>query len=130
MATKQSLWNIAILRQAIVDAFRKLDPRVMVKNPVMLVVEVGSLLTTALLIEDTVRHTGSFAFDLQIGGDEGFLRVGIDTLGRAARQILVQRRDCRHIGGSPNGFFGGRQSRSRFFPQRHDDSSFSSALAG
>jgi potassium-transporting ATPase ATP-binding subunit len=66
MAKKQSLWNTQILRQAIMDAFRKLDPRVMVKNPVMLVVEVGSVLTTALLIEDIVRHTGSFAFDLQI----------------------------------------------------------------
>ena len=66
MAAKQSLWNIAILRQAMLDAFTKLNPRVMVKNPVMLVVEVGSVLTTALLIEDVVRHTGSFAFDLQI----------------------------------------------------------------
>jgi K+-transporting ATPase ATPase B chain len=63
---KQSLWNTQILRQAIIDAFRKLNPRTMVKNPVMLVVEVGSVLTTALLIEDVVRHTGSFAFDLQI----------------------------------------------------------------
>ena len=66
MAAKQSLWNVAILRQAVIDAFAKLNPRVMVKNPVMLVVEVGSVLTTALLIEDVVRHTGSFAFDLQI----------------------------------------------------------------
>jgi K+-transporting ATPase ATPase B chain len=66
MAKKQSLWNTQILRQAIIDAFRKLNPQVMVKNPVMLVVEVGSVLTTALLIEDIVRHTGSFAFDLQI----------------------------------------------------------------
>ncbi len=66
MATKQNLWDTAILRQAILEAFIKLDPRVMVKNPVMLVVEVGSVLTTALLIEDTIRHAGSFAFDLQI----------------------------------------------------------------
>jgi K+-transporting ATPase ATPase B chain len=66
MAAKQNLWNVAILRQAVLDAFTKLNPRVMVKNPVMLVVEVGSVLTTALLIEDVVRHTGSFAFDLQI----------------------------------------------------------------
>ncbi len=66
MADKQSLWNTAIMRQAILDSFTKLNPRLMVKNPVMLVVEVGSLLTTALLIEDVVRHAGSFAFNLQI----------------------------------------------------------------
>ena len=35
---------------------RKLDPRWMVKNPVMFVVEVGSVLTTALLIDNTVHH--------------------------------------------------------------------------
>src|SRR5665213_2768301 len=66
MAMKQSMWNTAILRQAFLDAFIKLDPRKMVKNPVMLVVEIGSLLTSALLLEDFLRHTGSFSFDLQI----------------------------------------------------------------
>ncbi len=66
MAEKQSLWNPAILRQSVLDSFRKLDPRLMVKNPVMLVVEIGSLLTTALLIQGLVQHQGSFAFNLQI----------------------------------------------------------------
>jgi K+-transporting ATPase ATPase B chain len=66
MAEKQSLWNPVILRQAIVGAFTKLNPRAMVKNPVMLVVEVGSVLTTALLIQDVVQHRSVFGFDLQI----------------------------------------------------------------
>jgi K+-transporting ATPase ATPase B chain len=66
MAEKQSLWNPAILRQAAVGSFRKLDPRLMVKNPVMLVVEIGSILTTVLLIQGVIRHEGSFAFNLQI----------------------------------------------------------------
>jgi potassium-transporting ATPase ATP-binding subunit len=66
MAEKQSLWNPTILRQAIVGSFTKLNPRAMVKNPVMFVVEVGSVLTTALLIQDIVRHQPGFAFDLQI----------------------------------------------------------------
>src|SRR5271168_4470863 len=66
MAEKQSLWNPTILRQAIVSSFTKLNPRAMVKNPVMFVVEVGSVLTTALLIQDLVRHQPGFAFDLQI----------------------------------------------------------------
>ncbi len=38
-------WNIA--GPAIVDAFRKLDPRLTIKNPVMFVTEVGAMLTTA-----------------------------------------------------------------------------------
>jgi K+-transporting ATPase ATPase B chain len=66
MAEKQSLWNPAILRQSALDSFRKLDPRLMVKNPVMLVVEIGSVLTSALLIQGVVQHQGSFAFNLQI----------------------------------------------------------------
>ena len=51
---------------AALDSFRKLDPRLMVKNPVMLVVEIGSVLTTVLLIQGVVHHQGSFAFNLQI----------------------------------------------------------------
>ena len=66
MADKQSLWNPVILRQAITGAFTKLNPRVMVKNPVMFVVEIGSVLTTALLIQDVIQHRPGFAFDLQI----------------------------------------------------------------
>jgi K+-transporting ATPase ATPase B chain len=66
MAEKQSLWNPAILRQSAVDSIRKLDPRLMVKNPVMLVVEIGSVLTTILLIQGVLTHQGSFAFNLQI----------------------------------------------------------------
>src|SRR6202789_4363860 len=66
MAEKLSLWNPAIIRQAALDSFRKLAPRVMVKNPVMLVVEIGSVLTTVLLIQGILSHQGSFAFNLQI----------------------------------------------------------------
>src|SRR6201996_2583473 len=66
MAEKQSLWNPIILRQAFVGAFTKLDPRVMVKNPVMFVVEIGSVVTTALLLQDAIQHRPGFAFDLQI----------------------------------------------------------------
>ena len=40
-----------LIRRAVVDAFRKLNPRWMVRNPVMFVVEVGSVLTTALWIQ-------------------------------------------------------------------------------
>ncbi|HVZ33000.1 MAG TPA: potassium-transporting ATPase subunit B, partial [Polyangiaceae bacterium] len=42
------LFERAIVRRAIVDAFRKLHPRAMIRNPVMFVVEVGSAFTTLL----------------------------------------------------------------------------------
>src|SRR5215212_4860956 len=45
------LFDAPIVRRAIGDSFKKLDPRHQVKNPVMFVVEVGSLLTTVLAIQ-------------------------------------------------------------------------------
>ena len=61
-----SIWNPALLRPAIRDAFKKLHPKTMMKNPVMFVVEVGSILTTTLLILDTIHRHGNPKFDLQI----------------------------------------------------------------
>jgi K+-transporting ATPase ATPase B chain len=55
-----------ILRNAIVDSFWKLDPRLMVKNPVMFVVEVGAVITLVVLVANLVQHTGNFRFGLQI----------------------------------------------------------------
>lgn len=63
---KRPLWDVQIVRQAILDAFRKLDPRTMMRNPVMFVVEVGSVVTTLLLFRDISAHSSSFSFDLQI----------------------------------------------------------------
>src|SRR5436309_1455360 len=48
------LFEPAILRQAVVDSFRKLHPRVMVRNPVMFVVYIGSILTTGLFVQALV----------------------------------------------------------------------------
>ena len=45
-----SLSDTKILKTAIVDSFRKLHPRTMIKNPVMFVVEVGALLTSIQLV--------------------------------------------------------------------------------
>jgi K+-transporting ATPase ATPase B chain len=47
-ATSRPLFDPPIVRRALVDCVRKLDPRHMVRNPVMFVVEVGSLFTTLL----------------------------------------------------------------------------------
>jgi potassium-transporting ATPase ATP-binding subunit len=63
---KQSLTDTKILARAVGDSFRKLDPRTMVKNPVMFVVEVGALLTTIQLIWNAVHHAGEVSFGLQI----------------------------------------------------------------
>ena len=63
---KKSLADSAILSRAILDSFRKLDPRTMVKNPVMFVVEVGAVLTTIQLAWNALRHAGQFGFGLQI----------------------------------------------------------------
>ncbi|WP_296278356.1 potassium-transporting ATPase subunit KdpB [Pseudoxanthomonas sp.] len=52
MTTKSlSLFDPVLLRPALVDALRKLDPRVQWRNPVMFVVYVGSLFTTALWLQ-------------------------------------------------------------------------------
>ncbi|HWZ80300.1 MAG TPA: potassium-transporting ATPase subunit KdpB [Candidatus Sulfotelmatobacter sp.] len=61
-----SLADSMILRRALLDSFRKLDPRTMIKNPVMFVVEVGALLTTIQLVRDQLHHAGSFGWGLQI----------------------------------------------------------------
>jgi K+-transporting ATPase ATPase B chain len=43
---QKSLFDTKILKRAIVDAIKKLNPAVLYKNPVMMVVEIGALLTT------------------------------------------------------------------------------------
>jgi K+-transporting ATPase ATPase B chain len=65
MLKSHNLWSPEILRPALIDSFRKLNPRFMVKNPVMFVVEVGSVVTSILLLEETLRHQ-PIGFDLQI----------------------------------------------------------------
>jgi K+-transporting ATPase ATPase B chain len=54
-----SAWEGPLLRAAIRDSVRKLDPRLMVRNPVMFVVEVGSLLTTLLWLRDLIAPSAS-----------------------------------------------------------------------
>src|SRR5689334_24206649 len=66
-AQKRPLFDPPIVRRAIKDAFIKLDPRQVARNPVMLVVEVGSLLTTLLIVRDIIQgHTGNLLFTLQV----------------------------------------------------------------
>src|SRR5436305_1144694 len=48
----RKLVDPGILRRAFVDSFVKLNPRTLMRNPVMLVVGVGSVLTTVLFVKD------------------------------------------------------------------------------
>jgi len=65
-AKSTSFGDRKILRNAIIDSFWKLDPRLMVKNPVMFVVEVGAVITLVVLASNLVQHHGDFRFGLQI----------------------------------------------------------------
>jgi K+-transporting ATPase ATPase B chain len=57
------LFDPSQLITSLPDAFRKLDPRVMIKSPVMFVVEAGSVLTTALAVADP---TDGFAWAITV----------------------------------------------------------------
>jgi K+-transporting ATPase ATPase B chain len=61
-----TLTDPKILLPAIGDAFRKLHPASMIRNPVMFVVEVVATLTTILFIRDLVTGAGNLGFSFQI----------------------------------------------------------------
>lgn len=64
---KRPLWDPPIVRRAIKDAFKKLDPRQAVRNPVIFTVEVGSILTTLFILRDVlVGHTDHLFFTVQV----------------------------------------------------------------
>jgi K+-transporting ATPase ATPase B chain len=62
-----ALWNREIVSRAAIDSFVKLDPRLMVRNPVMFVVEVTSVLVMFTLFSDLLAHRMALAgFEFQI----------------------------------------------------------------
>ncbi|HWQ34897.1 MAG TPA: potassium-transporting ATPase subunit KdpB [Blastocatellia bacterium] len=101
-----ALWNGSIVRRALADSFRKLDPRLMMKNPVMFVVEVGSVVTTALLVRDALSGAAGIGFAVQItlwlwftvlfanfaeAMAEGRGKAQADTLRRAKTDTMARR---------------------------------------
>jgi K+-transporting ATPase ATPase B chain len=99
---KKAVWEWKIVRRAIWDAFLKLNPRKMMGNPVMFVVEIGSVITTLLLFKG---GTG-FGFNLQItlwlwftvlfanfaeAMAEGRGKAQADTLRRARSETMANR---------------------------------------
>jgi K+-transporting ATPase ATPase B chain len=61
-----ALLDAKILVPAIGAAFAKLDPRTLIKNPVMFVLEIVTLLTTIIFLRDLVTGGGRIAFEFQI----------------------------------------------------------------
>ena len=108
MAATQSssIWDRRIVRGALIDAVRKLHPRRMMRNPVMFVVEAGSVLTTIQLTRDAVVGAGHLGFELHItlwlwatvlfanfaeAMAEGRGKAQADTLRRAKTDTLARR---------------------------------------
>src|SRR6202162_2024087 len=60
------LFDPEILRRAITESFVKLNPRMVAKNPVMFVVEVGAALTTVFVIKDAIAGASGVFFGVQI----------------------------------------------------------------
>jgi K+-transporting ATPase ATPase B chain len=99
----RSIWDWKICKRAAVDAIVKLNPRKMMGNPVMFVVEIGSVITTVLLF---LNPRQSFGFNLQItlwlwftvlfanfaeAMAEGRGKAQADTLRRARSETMANR---------------------------------------
>src|SRR5215471_17721658 len=65
-ARARPLFDPPIVRRAVRDSFAKLNPRTMMKNPVMFVVEVGAVGTTILAIRDLAAASAVAGFTVQI----------------------------------------------------------------
>ena len=61
-----TLLDPAIVWPAVASAFAKLDPRTLVKNPVIFVLEIVTVLTTVILVRDLLAGTGNIGFEFQI----------------------------------------------------------------
>ena len=62
----KSIWDAKIATRAFWDSFAKLNPRTLMKNPVMFVVEIGAALLTVQLVRNAINHTHGFGFEFQI----------------------------------------------------------------
>src|ERR1700745_378648 len=62
----KSLWTGGIVSGALWDSVKKLNPRTLMKNPVMFVVEVGGVVATVEVLREIPHHSNEFGFALQI----------------------------------------------------------------
>src|SRR5579862_9319597 len=65
-ASGSALFDTKVVVPAIGSAFVKLDPRTLIKNPVMFVLEVVTILTTVILLRDLFTGSGQIGFEFQI----------------------------------------------------------------
>jgi K+-transporting ATPase ATPase B chain len=65
-ARRISIWDSGIVRPAIIDSVRKLDPRVQFRNPVMFIVEIGSLITSIIWVQQLAGAAGRPLFTGQV----------------------------------------------------------------
>src|SRR5882757_7922190 len=63
---KSSMLDSSILLPAVSQAFVKLDPRLMIRNPVMFVVEIVAALTTVIFLRDLLTGGEHLGFTFQI----------------------------------------------------------------
>src|SRR5262245_28924977 len=61
-----SIWAGPLLRRAVAASFAKLNPRLVARNPVMFVVEVGAVITTFVTGQQLITGSGNVGFGLQI----------------------------------------------------------------
>ena len=62
---KKGVWDVELFLSAVKESFIKLNPFILWRNPVMFVVEAGSLLTTFVTIDNILKGQ-SYSFNLQI----------------------------------------------------------------
>ncbi len=100
----RKLFDPPIVKRAMLDALLKLDPRVQIRNPVMFVVFVGSMLTTALIFVGEPGITRSFIVGVSLwlwftvlfanfaeAMAEGRGKAQADTLRRARRDTPAKK---------------------------------------
>jgi K+-transporting ATPase ATPase B chain len=102
------LFDAPIVKRAVLDSFKKLNPRRQVRNPVMFTVYVGSILTTGLLFHALIAETGEAFFILNITAwlwftvlfanfaeamAEGRGKAQADTLRTARREVTAKKLD-------------------------------------
>jgi K+-transporting ATPase ATPase B chain len=107
MSTKISLWDLKIIKVALLAALIKLSPKHQIRNPVMFTVYISSLLTTGLFIQSAISQgeaAASFILSITIGlwftllfanfaeaMAEGRGKTQADALRKARREIQAKK---------------------------------------
>jgi len=110
---RSGMFDPKMLLQAVPDAAKKLDPRVMWRNPVMFVVEIGSVLTTVLAIKQSSVFAWSITVwlwltvvfaNLAEAVAEGRGKAQAETLRKTRTQTIARRLTNWKLGSASNTF--------------------------